>query len=192
MHLCRSATGSCRAVSKLRRLWIACTQATAAPRRYAKWLDEIKAGASLRPYAGIEDVILKLLKNNPRLPRDKAQWLAQYWSKPTPQGFALQADPAHKMSSPILYRVEEVLACWRAITANVLLIESDDANSFHQFTRGSPYRMRLKAFTHFESVTVRSAGHMLHHDQPAAVAAIIESFMTKPLAANSRQLEAAR
>ena len=157
------------------------TQASSAPRRYAKWMDEIKEGASLRPYASIDAVALKLTKNNPRLSLDKAQWLAQHWSKPTEQGYALQANPAHKMSTPILYRVEEVLACWRAITADVLLVESDDANPFHQFTRGAAYRTRLNAFTHFEAVTVQNAGHMLHHDQPEAVAAIIEAFFNRPL-----------
>ena len=120
-----------------------------------------------------------MTKNNPRLTLDKARWLAGFWSKPVDDGFALQADPAHKVSYPILYRVEEVLACWRAITAPVLLIESDEVDTFHQFTRSAAYRVRLDAFTHFEAVTVQNAGHMLHHDQPKIVANLIELFVKK-------------
>ena len=155
------------------------TQADQAPRRYAKWMDEIKAGVSLRPYTSIDKVVERLTKNNPRLTLDKARWLAGFWSKPVDDGFALQADPAHKVSYPILYRVEEVLACWRAITAPVLLIESDEVDTFHQFTRSAAYRVRLDAFTHFEAVTVQNAGHMLHHDQPKIVADLIELFVKK-------------
>ena len=155
------------------------TQATQAPRRYAKWMDEIKAGTSLRPYASIDKVVERLTKNNPRLPEDKARWLAGFWSKPVADGYVLRADSAHKVSYPILYRVEEALACWRAITAPVLLIESDEVDTFHQFTRSAAYRTRLDAFTNFAAVTVHNAGHMLHHDQPKIVADLIESFVKK-------------
>ena len=161
------------------------TQPAQAPRRYAKWMDEIKAGVSFRPYASIDKVVERLIKNNPRLPDDKAHWLAGYWSKPTVDGYELRADPAHKMSYPILYRVEEVLACWRAITAPVLLIESDAVDTFHQFTRSPAYRVRLDAFLNFEAITVQNAGHMLHHDQPKVVADLIESFVNKIAAKNS-------
>ena len=155
------------------------TQPDQAPRRYAKWMDEIKVGVSLRPYASIDKVIERLIKNNPRLPEDKARWLAGYWSKPVADGYALRADPAHKVSYPILYRVEEVLACWRLITAPVLLIESDAVDSFHQFTRNPAYRVRFEAFANFQAVTVPNAGHMLHHDQPKVVADLVESFVKR-------------
>jgi pimeloyl-ACP methyl ester carboxylesterase len=36
---------------------------------------------------------------------------------------------------------------------------------------------RRAAFRNLKYVTIQEAGHMLHHDQPAAVAAVIEDFL---------------
>jgi pimeloyl-ACP methyl ester carboxylesterase len=35
----------------------------------------------------------------------------------------------------------------------------------------------MAAFSNLKLITVADAGHMLHHDQPAAVAAAIEAFL---------------
>ena len=37
-------------------------------------------------------------------------------------------------------------------------------------------RRRMGAFPDARLITIENAGHMLHHDQPAAVAAAIEEF----------------
>jgi pimeloyl-ACP methyl ester carboxylesterase len=152
-----------------------------APKRYATWLDQLKAGQTLRPYDSLEAVAARLRKTNPRLSADFALWLATHWSKPQSDGqFALAADPAHKASNPVLYRVEEVLACWREITAPMLLVESAEQDEFHQFTRSAAYRERLLAVRNLQCVTIESAGHMLHHDQPAVVARQAEQFLLEP------------
>jgi pimeloyl-ACP methyl ester carboxylesterase len=154
------------------------TRPSQAPQRYLQWLDEVKQGQSLRPYANLEAVAARLQKTNPRLSVDFAMWLAQHWSSVQPDGqYLLAADPAHKGRSPILYRVEEVLACWRQITAPVLLVESTEQDEFHQFTRSASYRQRLLAVPHLQCVTIEQAGHMLHHDQPARVAQLAEQFL---------------
>jgi pimeloyl-ACP methyl ester carboxylesterase len=38
-------------------------------------------------------------------------------------------------------------------------------------------RRRFAHIPHGRLVTIADAGHMLHHDQPAAVAAAIEAFL---------------
>ena len=48
----------------------------AAPERLARWLDELKAPPSLRPYATQADVAERLRRNNPRLAADKAACVA--------------------------------------------------------------------------------------------------------------------
>ncbi len=152
-----------------------------APKRYATWLDQLKEGHTLRPYDSLDAVAARLRKTNPRLSEPFALWLAQHWSVPQNNGqFALAADPAHKASNPILYRVEEVLACWREITAPMLLVESAEQDEFHQFTRSAAYRERLLAVSNLRCVTIEAAGHMLHHDQPAVVAKHAEQFLLEP------------
>jgi pimeloyl-ACP methyl ester carboxylesterase len=145
----------------------------AAPERLARWLDELKDPPSLRPYATLADVAERLRKTNPRLAQDKAAWLAQHWARETREGFLLNADPA-------LYRKAEVLACWQRITAPTLWIEGSD----DQLTRfwGSRYpredfEARLAVVPSLERTVLQDASHMLHHDQPEALAARLELFL---------------
>jgi len=152
----------------------------AAPERLSRWLDELKDPPSLRPYATLADVAERLRKTNPRLPADKAAWLAGHWARETPEGFLLNADPAHKLANPVLYRKAEVLACWQRITAPTLWVEGSD----DQLTRfwGSrfpreEFEARLAVVPRLDRTVLQDAGHMLHHDQPEALAAVLEPFL---------------
>ena len=40
-----------------------------------------------------------------------------------------------------------------------------------------PHAERRAAFANLKFVTIHDAGHMLHHDQPEAVASVIEAFL---------------
>ena len=88
-----------------------------APARYAKWLDELQEPPSMRGYPTLAAVAARLQKTNPRLTDDKAALLAPHWSAQNDAGdWEILGDPVHKQASPLLYRVEEMLACWRRIT----------------------------------------------------------------------------
>ncbi|MBN9460744.1 MAG: alpha/beta hydrolase [Burkholderiales bacterium] len=154
------------------------TRPDQAPARYARWLDELKAGPSLRDYATRDEVAARLMRTNPRLRADYAAFLAQHWSRPTPAGrFELLADPVHRLVSPTLYRLEEVLACWRLITADVLWVQAGHVEEWQRFAHTPAYRRRLQAIRSRRRVTVAGAGHMLHHDRPDEVARLIEEFL---------------
>lgn len=154
--------------------------------RYRRWLDELQAPVGLRWFASLEEVAARLIRTNPRLPPDKARYLAGQWSRPaedvgggaTAARYDLLADPAHRRVNPVLYRVEEAVACWRAITAPVLWVTSPGRDTFHQFTQTDEYRRRLTAIARLKEVELADAGHMLHHDQPTLLAGLIEEFFT--------------
>lgn len=160
------------------------TQPTQAPGRIAQWLDELqqcRQGAlALKSYANADEVAQRLRKTNPRLPVDKALWLAQQWAAPQADGrWAILGDAAHKVINPQLFRVEEALACYAAITAPVLAVEAAD-DSLASWSQGkytlAQYHQRLQSVARHRVACVEDAGHMLHHDQPAAVARLIEDF----------------
>ena len=154
------------------------TRPEEAPARYAQWIDELKAGSRMRDYASREEVAQRLLGNNPRLKPGFARYLATHWSLPTPEGrFALAGDPANKVVNAQLYRVEEILACWRRITAPVLLVFADADDRWHRFRNDPGYGERVHAVPDLRIVTVPDAGHMLHHDQPERLARLIEDFL---------------
>ena len=156
-----------------------------APTRYAAWLDTLKEPQRLRDYASVEQVAERLRRNNPRLTPERAAWLAPHWARPGPDGrWVVNGDPAHKRPNPVLYRADEVLVCWRRIEAPLLWVEGG-ATDFARLWGGRFSReeveSRMGALPPFERATIADAGHMLHHDQPERLAAIVERFLDAPL-----------
>ena len=152
-----------------------------APKRYRQWLDELKEPAQLRPYDSLAEVAQRLRKTNPLLPEDKAAWLAPHWSHQDADGrWQILGDPAHKRVNPLLYRVEEVLACWKQIVAPLLWVDGDrtDVEKWwgHRFPR-SEFDARLATVANVQRHRLSPAGHMLHHDQPEALAQRLETFL---------------
>ncbi len=167
---------------------LAATKPTQAPGRYAKWLNEVKAARqgemNLRTYPDSEAVAQRLIKTNPRLSLDKAQWLAQHWAKPNSKGeWEILGHPAHKVINPYLFRVEEMLAIYQSISAPVLNVEASQ-NDLEKWWQGKykleEFHERLKHIKDIQSVTIQDAGHMMHHDQPFELAQHIEAFLQQP------------
>jgi pimeloyl-ACP methyl ester carboxylesterase len=153
-----------------------------APNRYRKWLDELREPPQLRSYASEAEVAARLQKTNPRLPDDRAAFLASHWSRQNDQGqWEILGDPAHKLTNPSLYRIEEVLACWQKITAPVLWVEANDTEVWRWMGPKEEARVEIdRRIAHIANVKtemVMEAGHMLHHDQPEVLAELVESFL---------------
>ena len=161
------------------------TQPTQAPGRYAKWMDELKSlhrgELTLKGYADASGVARRLMKTNPRLGSDKAEWLARQWAQPDSEGqWHILGDAAHKIVNAQLYRVEEVLALYRRISMPTLFVEASD-NSMDLWWKGrfslAEFHERLNNVPQVERALIEDAGHMMHHDQPERLAALIERFM---------------
>jgi pimeloyl-ACP methyl ester carboxylesterase len=160
-------------------------QPESAPQRLAKWLDELKTPQELRPYADIDGVVRRLMKNNPLLPEDKARWLAPHWSEAVAAAdgsvqFRILGDAAHKRVNPSLYRVEEILATWQLITAPLLWVQAEQTDIAKwwgsRFTV-EEFHQRLAVVPSVQREMLTQAGHMLHHDQPEALAALLARFL---------------
>jgi pimeloyl-ACP methyl ester carboxylesterase len=157
------------------------TRPDQAPARLSQWLDELKTPQSLPRYADPAGVAQRLMKTNPRLPADKAAWLATHWAAPDAEGrWAILGDAAHKRVNPVLSRAEEAVAIWRRISAPVLWVEGDvDSMAFWwkgRYTRAE-FEERLAVVPDVTRQVLAQAGHMLHHDQPGRLAAAVEAFL---------------
>lgn len=152
--------------------------ASRAPARYGQWLDQVKAAPRLWAYPDLDAVAARLRKNNPRLDAGKASFLAQHWARADPGGgFSLRGDPRHKQVNPVLYRLEEAMACWRAIESPVLWVTAERSPLALMLQREpEEFARRAAAIGNLRLETVKDAGHMMHHDQPQAVARLIERF----------------
>ena len=156
------------------------TAPTAAPKRFEKWFEEIAHPPSFKPYASFEEVEARLMQNNRRLSRERARFLAPHWAKRLDSGeVVLNSDPAHKMVNPVLYRLEEAIACWKRVTAPVLWVWGD-GQWMRQWLKDNPAAMeeRRAAFASLAEHTIPDAGHMLHHDQPERLADTLEAFLS--------------
>ena len=177
------------------------TQPDKAPARYGKWIDQVKklhrGELALTVYPALDGVARRLMKTNPRLTLDKAQWLATHWSREQAQqddtagvddtpGWKILGEPAHKLVGAQNFRLDESLALYRCISAPLLAVESSD-DSLTTWWKGSytlaDYHQRLTVVPDARIAAIADAGHMLHHDQPAAVAALIENFLREAPAA---------
>ncbi len=165
---------------------MATTRPAQAPGRLGQWLDELRqhreGAMDLKPYADAAAVADRLVKTNPRLVRDKAEWLARHWARPDAKGqWRILGDAAHKIINPYLYRVEEAQEIFKRITAPVLAVEASD-DSLTQWWKGKytleEYHQRLQAVPQHTVARIEDAGHMLHHDQPKTLANIMEMFLT--------------
>jgi len=175
-------------VASLEGFGIPAESADVAPDKYARWLDALKDPPSFRPYADLGAVADQLQKNNPRLKRERAEFLAAHWATTQPDGTArLASDPRHKLPFPIVYRMEEVIAIWQRITAPVLWVAATES-FIPRWLGGHPegevptdslagVRARLDHVPRGRLVSIEQAGHMLHLDRPEAVAAAIEPFL---------------
>ncbi|MGH8252421.1 MAG: alpha/beta fold hydrolase, partial [Steroidobacteraceae bacterium] len=97
----------------------------------------------------------------------------------------LRADPRHKLPFPTVYRMEEIEAIWGDIRAPVLWVAAAGSPIPRWLAGGdatpgaaeAEVARRMRHVPQATLVTVADAGHMLHHDQPEAVARIVEEFV---------------
>jgi len=79
-----------------------------------------------------------------------------------------------------LYRADEVLELYKRISMPVLCVEASN-NSLDLWWKGKftleQFHERLQAVPQVEIARIEDAGHMMHHDQPAVLAALIERFL---------------
>jgi pimeloyl-ACP methyl ester carboxylesterase len=156
--------------------------------KFAAWLDALADPPGFAPYADFDAVARRLARNDPRLSPARAAFLARQWAVEDADGkVRLTADPRHKLPFPIVYRLEEAYAVWSRIRARVLWVAAEDSHIPRWLDRHpegeaatdslAGVRRRMARVPGATLVTIPDAGHMLHHDQPHAVAAAIEGFL---------------
>ena len=158
------------------------SRAEQAPRRIEKWLDELRTPPVMRTYATQGEVAARLQKTNPRLTDERAAFLSSHWARESSPGvWEILGDPAHKGMSPLLYQLDEVMACWARIAAPTLYVEASDTDMWRWMGPKEEARIeidrRIATIPNVTSRMMDKAGHMLHHDQPEMLAAIIEDFL---------------
>ncbi len=164
------------------------TQPSDTPTANAQWLDDLQkhqqGKLSLTPYQNLSSVARRLCKSNPRLTDDKAQWLANEWAQLHRDGkWHILGDAAHKVSLGERTNASDTLALYGNITAQVQIVLASDDTLQKWWPDGryalSDYRKRLQHISHHQIQTIPNSGHMLHHDQPQAIAEVVVRYLTQ-------------
>ena len=163
--------------------------ASEAAARHTQWLDELAAQRrgenAMSDYDSRQAVAQRLMRNNPRLPAGRATWLAGEWAAAHTRvdgtvRWRIRGDAAHRVVLPRIFRADEVLAHYRAIACPVLAVHAEDDSLQRRWQgrfRLADFHRRLGSVADHHIAAVGDAGHMLHHDQPEAVARLLEDFL---------------
>lgn len=148
-------------------------ESDSAPERYAKWLDQLQSPPTLKSYEDFSGLEQRLQRNDTFLSAERAQRLARAWGEERNGKVVIRGDANHKLTYPVLYRLEEAMACWRNITAPTLWVAGKQSIWVKMFESDS-FAERKGCFQTLAEEWLDQAGHMVHHDQPEALAALIE------------------
>ena len=148
-----------------------------APARYRAWIEAMNEEQLFSEYADLDALASRIMKRHPLMGTAESTFVANEWATKGSDGVArLRVDPRHKLPNPVLYRRAEAEACWRAITAEVLMILGSESRFVRNFgdavTRSIPCDRR---------VVIEGGGHMLHFELPGALACAIEEFLLSTL-----------
>ncbi len=137
-----------------------------------------------RPMASLEDGVARMRANNPGIPEAVARALVVRMTRPVePEDPMVEPgstgslvwtwDPIHKSRSPQQFHEEMFISFLRQIQAPTWLVDGADSPY-----AALPHDHRAQAIPNVQGrVRVPGAGHLLHHDQPQALAEVLRSLL---------------
>lgn len=146
-----------------------------APDRMKQWLSDLDGlkHKKLREYSTLEDAAKALQRNNPRLGRKSAVRWASGGMKSTRNGtWIWKFDPLHRTTAPQPFYSGQAIEFFRRIHCPVLLVQGNES----RHTPRPDMRQRLEAIAERRTVGIEAAGHMVHQDNPEALAGAIRDF----------------
>ncbi len=150
-----------------------------APERYRAWIERAKREDAFSTYRDFDALAERVMKRSPRMDTARARFIAEAWAESRAGRVVLRADPRHRLPNPVLYRRAEAEACWRNVTAPVLMIGGEDSTMREA---GHPHDGAFDfdlPFPNHESALIPRAGHMLHFEAPAALADLVRDFLAQ-------------
>ena len=147
-----------------------------APPRMAKWIAEVRERGRnhFRQYGSVEAGAKQLQQTNPRLNSEFALELARTGMKQTAAGkWVWKFDPLHRTTAPQPFYADQTIEFLRRIECPVLTVEGNES---HQ-TKRTDKQQRFEAIADHRHVVIENAGHMVHQDNPEALALAVSEFL---------------
>ena len=148
---------------------------TPAYERMESWVTDMRALAQRKPreYTTIEQAMTRMREANPHLTEEMAHHLTIYGVRRNENGsFSWKYDNYTRATSPYLFNLKDAMEIWSRIRCPTLLVRGDSSWAGDWERDG-----RLDAFRSAELVTIKNAGHWVHHDQVAQFLTVVNRFL---------------
>ncbi|MGA0027651.1 MAG: alpha/beta fold hydrolase [Steroidobacteraceae bacterium] len=158
------------------------------PERFARWLRQLKEPNPFGQFRDHGHFAHFLAGRNPRLGAERASFIARAWAAPSDSGgVVMRADPAHKRVNPYRYQREDAKACWARIKAPALLVLASESEYLGHLGEEGAGDGLATAMPGVRQQVIKGVGHMLHHEDPARVAAVVERFLMEDIVQSPAQ-----
>ena len=147
-----------------------------APERMGQWITEVhhRGRNHFREYTSILAGASQLQQTNSRLSAELALDLARAGMKQNAKGrWVWKFDPLHRTSAPQPFYVAQAVEFFRRIACPVLIVDGEQS---HQ-TQRTDKQARYEAIAVRRHAVIANAGHMVHQDNPQALAEIVMPFL---------------
>ena len=144
------------------------------PDRMRRWITEGRQLEKRGPrlFESRSAVARRLLARQPRLGDDLALELAGWLARETEAGWQWRHDPMHRVRGPKIYQASTYAPFLQQISCPVLLVTGSE--SWYRWPDLAERRSHLSDWRLLE---IEEAGHMIHQDQPGALASAVASFV---------------
>jgi len=147
-------------------------------RRLRSFLARVREGVQDRRYPSVAAHALALQRSNPRLTQERALFLSQHLCLADGDVVVSNIDPWHQVYPPLTGAQQLYVDAFAALARPLRLVSGRNSAVLASYSRFAEFHARLAAIPRLDHRLVDDCGHNLHHDQPAAVAALLEDFFT--------------
>ena len=148
-----------------------------APARMEKWIAEVnqRGRKHFRQYSSIRAGAEQLRQTNPRLDAELALHLARSGMKQSSAGkWVWKFDPLHRTTAPQPFYAAQAIEFLRRIACPVLIVDGAESRQI----RRHDSKQRLEEIRDRKQVVIENAGHMVHQDNPLALAKVVAEFLS--------------
>lgn len=146
-----------------------------APERMGRWIHDVeeRSRKPSKPMPSREAAAARLRETNERLTEALSLFLVEHGTRPVEGGYVWAYDPLHRTRSPASFSLEIYRSFLRQIACPTLLVEASES----LFPLMLAEDDRAGDIAQLQRARLEQAGHMIHHDQPAALAAAVAAFL---------------
>jgi pimeloyl-ACP methyl ester carboxylesterase len=145
------------------------------PDRMLRWIHDVeeRSRKPSKPMPSLEAAAARLRETNERLSDALSLFLVEKGTRRVEGGYVWAYDPLHRTRSPSPFSVDTYRTFLRQIACPTLLVEAAES----MFPVMLEQDGRAGDIARLQRVRLEQAGHMIHHDQPAALAEVVGAFL---------------